>query len=446
MMTKHILLLTTVAAVGILTGCDTTEEGFRPGDKSEIKLGVSATTLEFAASAGSTATLGITGNSKWTIDCDDSHFKFSKKSGEGATDVTVETTSRNPDKTYTISFNVIAEDAEGLNLNQQVTLTQEAIQISDKLTPVFTSYPEEGAEQEIEVKCTVGWIFNTDGTAASKAGFRVDPQSGDGRARAFKVKLIYDPNYTEEERSVSVTFDPSSSADLTTLQDNLPPAITLTQAAGTRPKELKMELGTPTYTDCQVTLKFESKAPIEECGVTLTGGGLDGEVFRATLASPDDHVVTWTLEGLKEGALYSVTPFVVSKVGRTEGNSEQLRMDARAREPEITDVSYDIQTRMVTANVTFDSGMEVTNVGLEVYNDIYVDSPLVSYTSAPFSMMTGTQSISTTDFMSPNTEYEVRPFILYKDSAGVEKRLDHDRVKIRTKSLTPSEGDNEPIQ
>lgn len=193
-------------------------------------------------------------------------------------------------------------------------------------------------------------------------------------------------------------------------------------------------------------LSFESSAPIEGCGVILKDASGTETRKEAPLASPDDRNVKWTLDGLTEGARYIVTPYVVSKVGESLGESQELSMDAHARMPEITSVSYNVKSRSVDANVTFDGEMEVNRVGLEVYNDIYVDSPVASFESELFSKKNGTETVGTTDFLSPNSDYEVRAYIIFTDSAGNAQRVNFTRERIHTPAVTPNEDDNNPLE
>lgn len=434
-----------MAALTLLTACDTTEEAFEPGDKSRIKLSVNPTSLEFGADNGASAEFEITSTVHWTIDCKDSRFSFSQNSGKGNGTISVTAQRNSGSEVIRSSFQVLADNAEGLDIDQTVSMEQNIVLFPQTLDISGYTYPETGGEQTAsQVLCTINWKFETEG---STDGFSIDPgMSGSGRYRAFDIRFVWEPNYTQQERSVTLSFIPQSESDQNSFAGKMPEPFTLTQAAGTLPDNISIAFGNPTYTECEMDLSFESSAPIEGCGVILKDASGTETRKEAPLASPDDRNVKWTLDGLTEGARYIVTPYVVSKVGESLGESQELSMDAHARMPEITSVSYNVKSRSVDANVTFEGEMEVNRIGLEVYNDIYVDSPVASFESELFSKKNGTETVGTTDFLSPNSDYEVRAYIIFTDSAGNAQRVNFTRERIHTPAVTPNEDDNNPLE
>lgn len=440
------LPLAAIMATGFLSSCDTTEEGFEPGSKDRIALSVNSTSLLFGADDGATAEIEISSTVSWTIECDDSHFSFSQKSGKGNQNVTVTSQRNSGNEVYRSTFRVVAVDAEGLDKDQTVNMEQNIVRFPSYLDVDTDVIQEEGGELTASgVLSTINWKFES---TSDISGLSIDPGfSGPGRYRPFEIKFIMEPNYSLQEREVTLEFIPENEQDQLAFAGQLPAPFTLKQAAGTLPSNLSLKMGTPTYTDCSMTLQFDSNAPIDSCGIILKDA--TGNEIRkgAPLATPDSRQVTWTVTDLTEGAVYTVVPFVLSRVGETLGAAQNLAMDTHFKAPEITNVSYNVSTNNVSANISFNSTVvTVTNVGIEIYEDSISTNPICSYTSENFSELNGTKTITTAEFMTPNHEYGIKAYVIYIDQNNESQYLFYRREVILTKAIKPSEDDNKPIE
>lgn len=317
---KHkIHILIALTAIAFLSSCDVSEDGFKPIDGSFLKLNVSANTLQFSAMKGASDEFSISSTVRWIIDCQDPHFSFSQTSGTGDAKITVFADRNLSSNVLKSTFRVISEDVNGLEYT--VSMEQNRTLFPSALEPSFYDYPEEGGEQTLDLTSSIDWMFEFEKSAA---GFRILPdEKGSGSYNPFDVSLVWGPNYTASPRSVTLAFVPSSYDDRVALDDKLPPSITLTQAAGTLPRNVSLLLGKPSGTECEVALRFESVAPVEECGVILNGG----KRVQASLPSPESREVFLTITGLTENKEYTVTPYVISKVGESQGPAQTIRTD-----------------------------------------------------------------------------------------------------------------------
>lgn len=325
---KHkIHILTALTAIALLSSCDVTEDGFKPIDRSSLRFAVNVSALQFGAQQGSTAEFTISGNVPWVINCNDSHFSFSRTSGDGDATVTVTAERNSGSDRLQSSFQVVGVDGSGFE--HTVSMEQNIVLFPATLGLTSYNFPQEGGEHSIELSCSVDWMFEIEGTDQSKEGFHILPgESGPGVYRPFDVTFVWGPNYTLDSRSVTLQFMPVHEQDQMQFVGDLPPAITLTQDAGTLPQNISLTLGAPSYTECTAALRFASVAPVEECGVILTAGA-DAHEFRiaAPLASADSREVTWTITGLTENTKYTVTPYVISKVGEVRGSAQSIQTE-----------------------------------------------------------------------------------------------------------------------
>lgn len=439
--------LAALAALPFLSACDTTDDVYMPGDTKGIHWTIEPTSLAFGAEKGDTDTIKITNSSvKWNIVCTDNNYQFSKLSGEGNGEVIVTVLGNNEGKErLTSSLTIEPVNAEGVLADQPITMTQNIVIFPEELPGLDTSiYPETGDSRSIQILSTIYWEFedpeDSDKLAELPTGFSISPgETGVGKFNNQTLIFTWEPNYTKEVRSVSLQLAPQSDNYKATYAGK-PAAFTLTQAAGTLPSDLSLTHGTPSFEEVEMTLRFNSNAPIDSCGVML-----NGRSYRAPLADADARQVTWNIVGLTEGARYTAVPFVVSKVGRANGDEQSFYMDAHVKIPEITATDYVVKTRMVTTNVSFEGDVEVNNVGLIIYESESAEDSVATYTSDKFSKKTGTESMSSDEFLTPNKDYWVRSFIIYTFD-GTEHVIYTDRERIHTLAATPGEDDNHPIE
>lgn len=442
-----------VAAALLLGGCDTVEESVMPGDIKGIKLEVNKSGVYLAADEGAQSTFTITGTVSWYIDCEDTRYTFSPAEGKGDATVTV-TAQANTGDERTAKFYVRAYNSEGLNIDRDVNITQANV-VFQMDSPNFTTYPETGGEQSYEVLTTVNWKYEVTlvaGVDSDLNDFYILPgKEGVGDYYKLTVTFGWKPNYTTSERSVKVTFKPVNDQYNTNIgQEKLPQPFTLTQAAGTFPKNLSLRLGEASETECVGEIGYESAAPIDACGIVLYDS--QGNKLREVAAEktgdlyPQNGPTQVKITGLTEGTTYQAAPYVVSRVEGKRIDGERLTFTtyAEIEAPKMASVTVTPEVDSVSASISFTSGMEVTEVGFRLLTTDDKDVEVCKET--PSSAYGGTVVVTSVAALSPATQYVMQPFLTYKDLEGAVKTLWDERQSFTTKHLTPSEDDNNPIE
>lgn len=437
-------LLPLLAAIA----CDTTEEGYWPG--AEPTDVISANVAEIHLNADGTAQdLNITAICAWDASLADNEnvFSISPASGKGNGTIAV---SAQPNYGSAVKTSTLTVKAQ--NFPRQVTVNvMQSTLVFEMDEKEYPTVGEEGGSVELEFRSTTGWELSRRANSADPNDLGdlgwlsfTPGMSGEGDFYDTKVSATWTPNRTGEERVITLVLTPSNQDILQYLTGAVPQPFTLRQAAGTLPTAVSGNAITIGKTEISYALTYSSKTEVTDCGVrvlTLSGEEVktvSGEKTNGTY--PTSGQVNVAIGGLQEGTAYRLVPYVKNLVGEATGTALDVTTDADIVYRGVTITNYELITtaRSVTARVTVDSDIDVTEVGMSIYNDYYREQPLVTYTQPTAGYgKTFTVDVSSTDFMSPNSEAEV---VVFARTSVNEVRTE--RLTFRTKSLLPGEEDN----
>jgi hypothetical protein len=410
-MKKIYLIPTYIAAILMVTGCDTTEDAYYPGPESDIDLTVDHTGSIRLSADGIAQTIDVKSTVYWdaTIEQNGTDFTVEQSVDRGNGTVTVKAAPNyNDDTRRTAKLYVTAR-----NINKRIEIDVVQSQLLFSMDEVKDyDFPEEGGEFSLTFTSTIGWQFTSSNSSEDFLAF--NPSStGDGDWEDITVNVNVSPNYTQKEREVTLALRPTDSETLEIIGRELPKSFTVTQAAGTLPQSIVATPDSVDYTKANVRINYGSTAPVTDAGVDLydaTGSKVGS--YKANMAGdgyPTSGPVTVRLTGLTEGVTYKVVPYVESMVGRAEGSEVEFTTlnNTGYEGVKITGYSINLTSRQVTVKVDVESDIDLMEGGISIY---YPDGyHIVTYTT-PLSGIPHSFEVSSVDFMSPNTEYLIEIF------------------------------------
>lgn len=445
-MRKTIKTLLYTLPLLVAGACDTTEDAYWVGPEPTDVLSVAESTILLNAD-GTAQDINISAICSWTASITENNnvFKISSTSGKGDGIISV-----SADPNYEGDVKTTSIEIQAVNFSKRVTVNVRqsslTFQMDEKDYPVT---PEEGGNVDLSFNSTTGWEFavRANSSDANDVGSLdwldfTPGYSGEGDFYETMVTATWKPNYTQQERKITLVLTPTNQNIMQYLTTTLPQPFTLIQEAGTLPTNVAGDTVSVGKTDISYRLQYESKSPVTECGVRVRNMG--GELLMTAAAdrSGDSYAQSGTanvsISGLDEGASYVLEPYVKNMVGETVGNAMEVRMKADVVYQGVRIVNYEVITtsRSVTARVTVESDIDVTEVGMSIFNEYYVEEPLVTYTQ-PTSGTSFTVDISSTDMFSPNSEAEM---IIFARTSVNEARTE--RIAFKTKGQIPEEPDN----
>lgn len=432
----------------IAGACDTTEDAYWPGPEPTDILSADVAEIHLNAD-GTPQDVNITAICSWDALLTDNEnvFTIAPTTGKGDGIISV-----SADHNYGSTVKSSTLEVQAKNFSKKVTINvMQSSLIFEMDSKEYPEIDEEGGSVDLSFKSTTGWAFtvrandeNPDNVGSLDWFDFIPGSSGIGDYYELKVKANWKPNYTLEEREITLVLTPINQDILDFLDaTKIPQPFTLKQKAGTKPTNVVGDTVSVTKTDIDYRLSYASKSPITECGVRILNAA--GQEIKTVTANkdaegyPQNGQVSVNISGLEEGGIYTLEPYVINMVGETMGNPMTIRMDANVIYSGVTITNYDIITtsKSVTALVSVDSDINVTEVGISIYNDIYRDQPIVTYTQ-PTSGTSFTIDVSSTDLLSPNSDGELVIF-----ARTIVNEAITGRIPFRTKGLNPTEGDND---
>lgn len=431
-------------ALLVAASCDTTEEAYYPGPESDIDLKVVETGSIRLAADGKGKTINIESTVYWDASLSETgnNFTVEQSTDRGNGTVTVSGSLNYNDTRREAKLYVTAR-----NINKQIEIDVVQAQLMfsmDKHDDVVM--PEEGGEFSLEFNSTIEWNFRiTNNTAATQDWVRFNPGgTGYGDWEPINVHVEVQPNYTEQERSLTLALRPvdPEAQELIGSAGDLPASFTITQAAGTRVQDVSAVVGTVDYHECDIMVNYKSVAPVTDVGVLLyesdgsEAGSFSAEKVNGTY--PDSGPLTVHLSGLKEGMRYSVVPYVTSMVGLERGNAVEFTTKADIVYNGVSITHYEItpSSRSVTVGVSMQSDIEIIEGGITLYDT--AGSVIKTY-SEPIAADVYEFVIDSEEILTPKTEYRVEIFAITNVNRAVEGP-----IAFTTKGLTPEEDDNNP--
>lgn len=427
-------------------GCDKAEEGYWPGTEPSNPLSTDVAEIYLNAD-GTAQDVNINAICSWdaTLTENDNVFKISPASGDGDGTISVSAGSNYGGSVKSSSLVITARE-----LSKQVTVNIMQSSLTFEMAErEYKTIGEEGGEVELSFNSTTGWEFLVRANSA-------DPEDvgsldwldftpgykGDGDFYETKVVANWKPNYTLQEREITLVLTPTNQNILEYLTTALPQPFVLRQSAGTLPTNIAACVGEVGYTDVSMRMSYSSVTSVSECGVRVLNDS--GDILMNVSAEktgdeyPRNGEVQVNITGLEEGNSYRLEPYVRNMVGETK--SEQIievttNKDIEYEGVKIIDYIITPAENMVTVSVSVSSDINVYEGGIGIYNEENVDEPLTTYTTR-LEGMELTFEISSVDFLNPNTEYEL---VIFVRTDINEVRTE--KLKFTTEGRHPGEDD-----
>ncbi len=424
-----------------LPSCDTTEAGYHVGTLNDVYLTADPAPQLLVPADGQARQITVASNVAWEIDAPESVFsaKTSDHVGEGTITVTAGV-NVNSDQARSGSLRIYARD-----FNKSITI--ELVQAKMNFSMISQDYPEapeQGMTYKLAFNSTIDWRFNASEGEIGWLDFS-PASTGGGEWNEIEVAATLLPNYTTEPRSITLQLYPSDANLLEYI--SLPPRFTLTQAAGTIPTDVVLSAaGEPTYYTIPLSISYRSAAPIDELGVIIAG---TDQRFVAPLqqdaAYPQSGTYNFTLDGLDQDKLYTLTPFVRSKVGETLGDQIQVRTDGDVSfdGPQLAAYSVEPSSTSVAATFDIQSDVQIQTVTVQLRDAS--DSVIAEQketVGALSANITWSQSVTLTQ----DTDYSfaITADIINPNNQSVETYT-LTTLPFKTSLRTPQPGDNNPI-
>ena len=425
----------------LLSGCDTTEDGYYVGSLDDVYLTADPATQLRVPADGQPRDINVLSNVEWEIEAPEGTFAASASGHKGNGTITVTAGLNVNDQVRSATLRIYARE---FDKSISIDLIQAKMSFSME-TQEFAEAPEQGAVNKLLFNSSIDWRFNISDGESGWLDF--DPGlSGGGDWNEIEVSASWKPNYTTSPRSVTLQLYPSDESLLEYI--TLPPRFTMTQAAGTLPADIALTAsGAPTYYTIPLSITYKSNAPIDELGVIIAGSG---QRFVAPLQQgavyPQNGSYNFTLDGLEQNTHYTLTPFVKSKVGEVSGSQLQIitdgdivftgpQMTESVINPAITSVdasfsiSSDITIKTITAVLKGSDGQSIA----EQHETVDANNGRLVWTH------------NTT--LTPDTDYSFAVSVNAVDPNNNEtKNFDLGSFPFKTNpKRTPQEGDNKPI-
>ncbi|MBD5358846.1 MAG: BACON domain-containing protein [Bacteroides sp.] len=428
------------------TACNTTEEAYYPGPESDIDISVAETGAIRLAADGKGKTINVKSNVYWDADI---------REDVNTNTFTVEQSTDRGNGTVTVSgalnYNNTRRDGKlyvtARNINKQIVIDVMQAQLMFSMDRhENVSMPEEGGEFSFEFTSTIEWYFRiTNNTGPTEDWVKFTPgQTGYGDWEPMMMSIEVAPNYTTQERSMTLALRPvdtDATEMIGSVENGLPSSFTITQAPGTIPDAVEAVIGTPDYTECDVTINYNSTAPVSEVGIRLTeAGGSEIGTFPAEKDNgvyPDSGPVVVHLTGLTEGTRYFAEPYVTSMVATATGEAVEFFTKADAKGVSITNYEITPYGRMVKVSLSLQSDEELTEGGIIIYD--MAGNEVGTYTKS-LSGHSNQVEISSESVLTPVTDYRIEIFVKTAINTATEGPFDFTTTKIM-----PGEDDNTPI-
>lgn len=428
-----------------LSSCDTTEEGYHVGTVNDVYLTTDPATQLRIPADGQAQTINVLANVPWEVEAPERTFTVTTSSDRTGNGTITVSAGVNVSEAVSATLRIYARD---FNLSTTIELVQAKMTFAMTLPEDgYPEAPEQGATYMTPFSSSIDWRFNVIEGSADWLTF-TPAITGPGDWNVIEASIAWLPNYTTSPRSATLQLIPAEEAVLNYI--TLPDRFTLTQAAGTLPSDISVTLnGEADKTSASLTVAYKSAAPVDEVGVKVSGP--TGErSFVAPLQSetayPQSGSLTFTLDGLEEGTDYSLTPFVVSKVGESVGEPLAIRtyaefvfdgpkLAANSIEPTATGVSalFDIES---------DIKLNAVEVKLLDRSDIVMAE---QREAAPGKTVQLNWQQNVT--LSQNTDYKFVVTAEYiNPNNGRAETITLATLPFRTATHTPEEGDNKPIK
>ncbi len=453
-----------------IAGCDTVEDSFLVGERpkeNEI-LSLSHSLLDFKPE-GESLELQITSIAKWEVSLannDYSQFSVTPSSGKGDGVVVVTCKPNSSQSNYNAELSV---SAQNFSMDpKQVSLRQNNASFSIESLPSVDPVAEEGGANE-SVKMTayssLNWVIepvahDAEGNIGDISWLTITPGlSGEGNdgVKPIMFSFIWAPNYTQQERTISLQFKPSSSGISLT---GLPKPFTLKQKAGTLPQDVNCVVDHLGVVDADLSLTYRSKSTVKNCGINIYNVQDIGESLYKTLRLDVQEYdkngnYSFQIKDLPENSKYRVEPFVENEVGSSVGYSREIFTGTK---PE----------NMVYQGVSI---LNADNGGVSVATDLYSATlsftavsdvePLGAYRIASVNMSVNGQSVlgsaeivepGTWNYvyvvndLQPNQEYQFAIEVIGSDLPREQGVVSNNKTtflgSFKTKGMTPDFEDN----
>lgn len=425
-----------------IASCDTMEEAYWPG--KEPAHAISSDVAEIRLNAdGTEQEISISSICEWeaTLSENENVFSITPTKGKGDGKITV---SANANTSGNVKNSTLLVKTLKLDKEVKVDILQSSLifEMENKDYPIMG---EEGGEVDLSFNSSTGWTFEVRSNSAdsndvgSLDWFDFIPGiSGDGDLYKTEVKARWKPNYTPEERVITLALTPENK-DI--LQYITPPEpFKLRQKGGILPTVTEADTVSVSKSEINLRFSYSSGTPVEECGVILHTAA--GEELKrvAAVSEGDSYPLSGEaftgITGLLEGTVYLLEPYVRNLVGETRGKLLEVKTKADLLGVEIVGYDLAVEARGVTVAVTLKSDATVTEVGFSIYDDVDTGRPIATYSHSTADL-DFTEEISSTDFLTPNTDYEI---MIFARTPVNEARTE--RIPIRTKGMNADEGDN----
>lgn len=432
--------------------CDTTEDEFYAGTEPTDVLSVSGEI--FLNADGTAQTLQVSSIAYWDVEIDQSgnNFTCSANTDHGNGTITVSSSSNYQGSAREAKLIV---SARNFNKTVEIPIYQAALQFD--MTPQ-SSYPvvsELGGDVTLSFTSTVEWTFTVqpNSTNSSDKGdinwLTFNPSlPGEGNRRQINAIATWSPNYTEQERVITLALEATNSSVMDRLE-KLPDSFTLRQAAGTAPKNLQISSSDITFSSATVTIGYNSVSAVKDCGVMLREAVQDISEARKISATQASYStsgpVSMTLSGLDEGKTYIAVPYVENMV-RTEtatAVSTEFTIYQHGASVILTEITP--SERKAEFNFTVSSDMDLKTATLIILDS---DGNMFSERGLNLSgifggndvMLTQSFTISTeNDELTPKTDYSAQIILT---SANGDTVAQSNTESFRTKGYIPSDDDN----
>lgn len=454
-----------------IAGCDTVEDSFLVGERpkeNEI-LSLSHSLLDFKPE-GESIELQITSIAKWEVSLtnnDYSQFSVTPSSGKGDGVVVVTCKPNSSQSNYNAELSV---SAQNFSMDpKQVSLRQNNASFSIESLPSGDPVAEEGGANE-SVKMTayssLNWVIepvahDAEGNIGDISGLTVTPGlSGEGNdgVKPIMFSFIWAPNYTQQERTISLQFKPSSSGISLT---GLPKPFTLKQKAGTLPQDVNCVVDHLGVVDANVSLTYRSKSPVWDCGINIYRVQDAGESLYKTLRLDvqeyeKDGNYSFQIKDLPENSKFRVEPFVENEVGSSVGYSREISTGIKPENMVYQGVSIldadnggvSVMTDLYSATVSFTVVSDVEPLGADRIANTIVSVNEQTVSGAVENVDSGKWNyIFKISNLQPNKEYDFSIEVTGKELPREQGVVSNNKTtftgSFKTMGMTPDFEDNE---
>lgn len=468
-MRKPIKLIPYAAVLLMAAGCDTQEDVFMVGDEPDKNniLTVDAQQVTFTPEGGSFE-INVTSIASWRVTVSGSNtgdIKVSPTSGRGNGVITVTAGLSQANAEFRATLEITPDNFD-MDEPVYVYVSQNYTTFDITTSPSSDPVAESGGTVEMRAATSVDWeLVPVAHDAAGNIGdinwLTVTPGlEGEGKSDASSTNFSFEwsPNYTESPRTICLQFKPKNE-NFSSKQKEF----TLQQVAGTRPQNVRCNLDNLDIVNAQLTLGYNSIAPMKDCGVMvykLEGGNAtlvetyrpDGDSYQ-TVGS-----YTLSLPELTENTSYRLVPFAENEVGRVEGDPQEITTGIKPENmvyegvaivnPETGGVT--IETDLTSATITLVATSDVEPLSKRIASAVMTfDGRSVNGTATTIDEGSWTYVFRTASAgveLTSNKEYDYTITItggeLPRSQGQVTNNVATVSGKFKTQGRTPDSGDN----